>query len=395
MASRKSNEAVFSSLAKSLLDDIVDATNPSPQRAQDLLTALHEESIAKTTTTTTTTKEEDGTEEYTVAAAATATISIEMLQNTKIGKILTKTLKSCTRHRRTSNEKEVWDAAIRLANGILAAFKKAADDELLRKKQSAAAATATTTENNDGIAGLPSSATAYRNRLVRQRKEMYKDPPSLPPIHIQIEPILVSSKPKRNASTGELTFTCGENTTIAPLLLKDFHPNRTPAEVLRAGSFGGTYFRPIVSAVTNIQYTSSSVLSNTVQPDWIAGLDKSTMLTSSTYRPQVNKYGVKCGGSLGMWESSGWIADSDPYGWFQWYCRFYSGRRCSDDARQISRWAKSAGLKGRFRSQLCNKIISAGSTADDARISPVIRQTLLHWGLEITDHCLEMHRKRK
>ena len=96
-----------------------------------------------------------------------------------------------------------------------------------------------------------------------------------------------------------------------------------------------------------------------------------------------------------MWESSGWISDCDPYGWFQWYCRFYSGRRSSDDARQISRWMKSAGVKGRFRSQICNKIIAAGARAEDARISPVIRQTLLHWGLEITEHVLEMHRKRK
>lgn len=190
-----------------------------------------------------------------------------------------------------------------------------------------------------------------------------------------------------------MTFCYGEDTSISPLL-RDFHPNRTPEEVLRAGSFGGTYFRPIISAVTNIKYTPSSVLDNTVQPEWISGLDKSTMLTSSTYRPQINKYGVKCGGSLGMWESSGWISEVDPYGWFQWYCRFYSGRRCSDDSRQIGRWAKSAGVKGRFRSQICNKIIAAGTTAGDARISPVIRQTLLHWGLEITEHCLEKHRKR-
>ena len=39
----------------------------------------------------------------------------------------------------------------------------------------------------------------------------------------------------------------------------------------------------------------------------------------------MNKYGVKCGGTLDMWESSGWISAIDPYGWFQWYCRFYLG----------------------------------------------------------------------
>ncbi|KAL3758651.1 hypothetical protein ACHAWU_005237 [Discostella pseudostelligera] len=380
MTSRKGKEAVFSSLAKSLLDDIVDSTDPSPRRAHELLMALQAESTA------TTAKDES------TNSTPTAAISIEILQNTKIGKVLTRTLKSCSRHRRTSNEQEVWDAAITVANELLAAFKKAADDELLRKKQSA-----TSTESENGIVGLPSSVSAYRQRLISQKKEMYKDPPALPPGNggpIQIELKLVSTKPKRNTTSGELTFACGADTTLSPLL-RDFHPNRTPAEVLRAGSFGGTYFRPIISAVTNIKYTSSSVLDNTVLPEWIADLDKSTMLTSSTYRPQVNKYGVKCGGSLGMWESSGWISDSDPYGWFQWYCRFYSGRRCSDDARQISRWMKSAGVKGRFRSQICNKIIAAGARAEDARISPVIRQTLLHWGLEITEHVLEMHRKRK
>lgn len=198
--------------------------------------------------------------------------------------------------------------------------------------------------------------------------------------------------PKRDKTSGELTFTGGSSDIKA--MLKDFKPNRTPEEVLRAGGFGGTYFRPIVSAVTNVRYNASDVLKDTVEPSWIEGLNKARMLTSSTYRTEVNKFGVKCGGSLGMWESSGWIADSDPYGWFQWYCRFYSGRRCSDDARQISRWLKSAGPKGRFRSQLCNKVLAAKKRYDDISISPVIRQTLLHWGLEITPQVLEKHRKR-
>jgi hypothetical protein len=55
---------------------------------------------------------------------------------------------------------------------------------------------------------------------------------------------------------------------------------------------------------------------------------------------------------------------------------------------------KSAGPKGRFRSQLCNKILAARAKFGDRTISPVIRQTLLHWGLEITPEILEKHRKR-
>lgn len=95
--------------------------------------------------------------------------------------------------------------------------------------------------------------------------------------------------------------------------------------------------------------------------------------------------------ALGMWESSGWISDADPYGWFQWYCRFYEGRRSSDDARQIARWKGVAGPKGRFRSQLCNKIVSAKARHDDVSISPVIRQTLWHWGLVVTEKVLQQH----
>jgi hypothetical protein len=148
-----------------------------------------------------------------------------------------------------------------------------------------------------------------------------------------------------------------------------------------------------MSAVTNTEYKAHDVLNDTLPKEWIDGIP-TTWLTSTLYRDHVNKFGVKCGGSLGMWESSGWIADSDPYGWFQWYCRFYQGRRCSDDARQISRWLKSAGPKGRFRSQLCNKILAAKAECDDKTISPVIRQTLLHWGLEITPEILEKHRQR-
>lgn len=237
---------------------------------------------------------------------------------------------------------------------------------------------------------LPTSVTEYHTRLKAQKKEIYKKPPVLPPDHVTVEPIKCSV-PKRDKNTGFLTFEANDP-DVTPLL-KDFKPNRTPEEVLRAGSFGGTYFRPITSAVTNISYKSEEVLKSTVEEEWIKDLPNE-MLISSTYHSHVNKYGVKCGGSLGMWESSGWITDSDPYGWFQWYCRFYQGRRSSDDGRQISRWLKCAGPKGRFRSQLCNKILAAGRNHDDNTISPVIRQTLLHWGLEITPAVLDAHRRR-
>ena len=64
-----------------------------------------------------------------------------------------------------------------------------------------------------------------------------------------------------------------------------------------------------------------------------ASFHLSLTLPVSRHSMGVNKFGAKCGGSLGMWESSGWISSLDPYGWFQWYCRFFQGRRCSDDER--------------------------------------------------------------
>jgi hypothetical protein len=364
----------YGTISKSLMDDIVNTSSeePTAERVNDLLLAL---------------------------INMKQVITIDILESTKLGKVLVKTVKTCKRYKRTANDegtKTQWDDAISTAEKLLTSYKNAADVEAKASKQKLAKDNATAASKP----GLPTSTLVYKTRLVSQKKELYKDPPVLPPNSITVESTYVKSLPKRNKTTGELTFAPGNNNSnnndeLSKLLKNEFHPNRTPEEVLRAGSFGGTYFRPITSAVTNISYKSSEVLKDTVDPSWISGLNKSSMLTSMKYSTTVNKYKVKCGGSLGMWESSGWISNSDPYGWFQWYCRFYSGRRCSDDVRQIKRWCKSAGLKGRFRSQICNKILAAGTVCDDVRISPVIRQTLLHWGLEITDDVLNKHRNRK
>ena len=63
----------------------------------------------------------------------------------------------------------------------------------------------------------------------------------------------------------------------------------------------------------------------------------------------VNKYGVKCGTSLRLWDNKGWIDKIDPYGWFQWYFRNWLGRRSKDDKRQINRWKK---IVSRLRGKL-------------------------------------------
>eukprot|EP00802_Teleaulax_amphioxeia_P021965 Tamp_22369.p1 GENE.Tamp_22369~~Tamp_22369.p1 ORF type:complete len:213 (+),score=31.97 Tamp_22369:445-1083(+) len=186
-------------------------------------------------------------------------------------------------------------------------------------------------------------------------------------------------QPTRNAA-GEVCF------ADAP----HFRPNLTPAQVLKDGAFGGTYYRKITSAVTGQTYEDVHL---EFPAEWFKGLPPKAY-KNSRYRADVNKWQVECGGALDMWESSGWISDIDPYGWFQWYCRFYLGRRSSDDERQISRFNGVAGPKGRFRNQLLNKVVAAGARHDDPSISPVIRQTLHHWAVEITEQQVQKAKKK-
>ena len=96
----------------------------------------------------------------------------------------------------------------------------------------------------------------------------------------------------------------------------------------------------------------------------------------------LNKYGVKCGTSLRFWENKGWINKIDPYGWFQWYFRYWLGRRSKDDKRQIIRLKK---IVSRFRGKLVNMIRDAGSKFDYYSIAPKIRQILLHCGYELKE----------
>ncbi|XP_051981687.1 uncharacterized protein zgc:113208 [Xyrauchen texanus] len=192
-----------------------------------------------------------------------------------------------------------------------------------------------------------------------------------------------SDEKTKNSDGGKNTSKVKTNEK-GQLVFKDhpeFQPNMSPKEVLQAGSFGGTYFRPIYSSITKQHYKD---VWQELPKDWLDGLDIPKQVASSTYREIVNTYKVKCGGSLEMWESSGWIVPQDPYGWFQWFCRFYQGRRTEDDARQISRWAKCAGVKGRWRNNLITKVVRSGCAYDNHIVSPVVRQTLQHWGYKLT-----------
>lgn len=127
----------------------------------------------------------------------------------------------------------------------------------------------------------------------------------------------------------------------------DFTPNLSPASILRQGAFGGTYFRPYYSRVLKTTIVDDW---RELPSEWTTGLDVQKYLTSEVYDESVNKFGVKCGQSIEEWEASGWIRHEwDVRGWFQWYCRFWMGRRGEDDERQVGRWRKCCGETGRWR----------------------------------------------
>lgn len=191
-----------------------------------------------------------------------------------------------------------------------------------------------------------------------------------------------------------------------------FTPNKSPEAVIREGSFGGSYWRPLHSAKLGVTIAEdwrelpASWTSSSPSPGGAAagGLSIARYLASETYRPEVNKYGVACGQSIEAWEAAGWIAHAhDVRGWFQWYCRFWMGRRCEDDARQIGRWRRCVGEPGgRWRRALLKKYVQHGirTVADegpgdgdgdggDAVVSPVVHQTCHHWAWEVRQEALD------
>eukprot|EP00090_Calanus_glacialis_P019018 TRINITY_DN29344_c0_g1_i1.p1 TRINITY_DN29344_c0_g1~~TRINITY_DN29344_c0_g1_i1.p1 ORF type:complete len:302 (+),score=90.68 TRINITY_DN29344_c0_g1_i1:38-943(+) len=172
----------------------------------------------------------------------------------------------------------------------------------------------------------------------------------------------------------------------------EFKPNLTPKEVLQKGSFGGNYFRPIYSSVTKQKYGKE--VWQELPKDWLEGLDIKNQVSSSFYDNSRNKYKVKCGASLEEWENSGWMDKQDPYGWFQWFCRFYQGRRTEDDERQIGRWARCAGETGRWKNNLISKIVKAGCAWDNYAVSPVVRQTLQHWAYQLNKEDFDKNSKK-
>ena len=134
----------------------------------------------------------------------------------------------------------------------------------------------------------------------------------------------------------------------------DFRPELTPKQMLALGVFGGKY---MTDCAAEFPF------------DWFA----KAKLCSERHDPKLNYFGVNASQSLGVWRKKGWIYDEDPRGWFQWYCRYFQGRRCIDDERQIKRWRAIR----RHIAQIKN---NCPPKALDCR--PRQRQALLHWAYD-------------
>jgi hypothetical protein len=161
----------------------------------------------------------------------------------------------------------------------------------------------------------------------------------------------------------------------------EFRPNLTPTEIFKLGSFGGTYWRPIYSSITKKNYKNE----HKKYPKWLLQDISDDLLTRNwnDYDKNINKYKVRVGTTLELWEEKRWIIKYNPYGWVEWYCDFYLGKRGLDDDRQIKRWIQTAGPNSRFRRRLINLIINNNMQYNDYNVSPKIRQTLQHWGYQL------------
>tara|TARA_B110000908_G_scaffold172283_1_gene238780 strand:- start:1322 stop:1870 length:549 start_codon:yes stop_codon:yes gene_type:complete len=164
-----------------------------------------------------------------------------------------------------------------------------------------------------------------------------------------------------------------------------FRPNLSPKEIMKQGAFGGTYWRTINSCVGNQPELKNQY--KKLPSSWWKGIPLDHMtLDWEDYNKEINKYGVQVGETYSYWCTKNWITNHDPYGWYQWYCNFFKGRRCLDDERQIKRWS---GVRSRFGNRLINMLKQKHKTIKDINtVSPKIAQTLHHWAIELKSHHL-------
>jgi len=136
----------------------------------------------------------------------------------------------------------------------------------------------------------------------------------------------------------------------------DFTPDLTPKQMLALGVFDGWYEDNSYTKEFPKDWFTRAKLSK------IGGPDKS-----------INFFKVHASQPLSVWQKKGWIHKDDPRGWFQWYARYYMGRRHIDDERQIKRWKA-------IRRHVAQ--IAHNCRARDMNCRPRQRQALLHWAYD-------------
>lgn len=135
----------------------------------------------------------------------------------------------------------------------------------------------------------------------------------------------------------------------------DFKPDLTPEQMLSLGVFGGKYMTDCREEFPR---------------DWFSH----AKLSPEKRDPSLNCFGVDASQSLAVWRAKGWVFLDDPRGWFQWYCRYYMGRRIpGEDERQIKRWRAIQ----RHIVQLARHC-----RRGDIFCRPRQRQALLHWAYD-------------
>ncbi|MEX2054293.1 MAG: hypothetical protein WD883_02025 [Candidatus Colwellbacteria bacterium] len=136
----------------------------------------------------------------------------------------------------------------------------------------------------------------------------------------------------------------------------DFKPDLTPKEMLEIGAFGGKYFSDRPSEFPK---------------DW---WKRAKLSPDHEKHPEINFFGVRASQPLSVWQEKGWIHEDDPRGWFQWYVRYYMGRRGEDDERQIKRWKSFIARHSAQVRKNCKK--------GDMECRRKQRQALLHWAFD-------------
>ena len=133
-----------------------------------------------------------------------------------------------------------------------------------------------------------------------------------------------------------------------------FEPELTPAEMLALGVFGGRYMTDC-------------------RQEFPAAWFRKAKLCAERHDPALNFFGVNASQPLAVWRKKGWIHRDDPRGWFQWYCRYYMGRRGPDDERQIRRWRAMRRHIAQLRGACWPR---------DLECRPRQRQALLQWAYD-------------